>query len=222
MKRLLLILLLLTAPASLLVAQEHGQQPAHAQAEAEGEGHAETQGHGATEAGGHGAEHQEKLYFGVVPAWVLKLVNMFLFFGLLGYLLKKPLGNAFAERRAQINSALAEAATRRQKSSQLAQDIEARLAQIEGEVASIMDRAREEGERQKRELVAAAEEEAKKILAAAQIEVDTKMKAARQELTAYARELATQRAQQLVESNLTDADRKRLFAESVREVAEAR
>jgi F-type H+-transporting ATPase subunit b len=219
MKRLLLILFFLLVPAKL-VAQEHGQQPAHAQAAAEEAGHDAAQPVDNT-ATGHGAEHQEKVYFGFIPAWVLKLVNMLLFFGILIYLLKKPLGTAFSERRAQINGALSEAATRKQKASQLASDIQSRLSQIEGEVASIMDRAREEGERQKREMVAAAEEEAKKILAAAQIEIDTKMKAARNELTAYARELATQRAQQLVEANLNDADRKRLFAESVKEVAGA-
>lgn len=222
MKRALLLIILLLVPAAFAVAQEHGQQPAHAQAEAEGAGHAATQGDHATQAGGHGAEHQEKLYFGFIPAWILKLINMLLFFGILFYLIRKPIGGALADRRQQINTNLAEAAARKQKSSQLASDIEARLSQIEGEVASIMNRAREEGERQKRELIAAAEEEAKKILAAAQIEVDTKMKSARAELTAYARELATQRAQQLVQANLTDADRKRLFAESVREVAEAR
>lgn len=219
MKRLLLILIFLLVPATL-VAQEHGQQPAHAQAEAEELGHDAAQPADNT-ATGHGAEHHEKVYFGFIPAWVLKLVNLAIFLSLLIYLLKKPLGTAFSERRAQINTALSEASARKQKASQLATDIQARLSQIEGEVASIMDRAREEGERQKRELVAAAEEEAKKILAAAQIEIDTKMKAARSELTAYARELATQRAQQLVEANLNDADRKRLFAESVREVAGA-
>ena len=53
-------------------------------------------------------------------------------------------------------------------------------------------------------------------------EVDNRLKRARHELTEYAGELATQRAEQILREKVTDSDRERLFDESVREVAEAR
>lgn len=168
----------------------------------------------------HGEGHEApKTYFGI-PGWILKLVNMVVFLGLLVYLLKGPVGSAFADRRNVISSQLREATERRQKADRLAQDIQARLDQIEGEVSAILQRAREEGERQKAELIAAAEAESQKILASARTEVDVRLKAARQELTNYARHLATERAEEIVRGSVTDADRRRLFDESVKNIGE--
>lgn len=169
----------------------------------------------------HGEHHEQPKFLGM-PAWIFKLINMILFISVLVYLLKGPIGGAFRDRRAAIQSQLQEANERRAKADRLAHDIQARLDQIEGEVASILQRAREEGDRQKAELIAAAEAESQKILAQARTEVDMNLKSARQDLSAYARQLATQRAEQIVRESMTDADRKRLFEESIQKVAEVR
>ena len=205
-------------PTAAGVTTAGGHEPDQVAHGAEKAAHKEahpTEGHGT----GHAA--QDKTYFGI-PGWILKTINMLLFFGVLVWLVKKPLVDSFNARRNQIQTSLAEAKTRREKSDQLANDINARLSQIQGEVDSILARAREEGERQKQELLAAAEVEAQKILASAKSEAETRMKSAREELTAYARELATERARQLVEQNVTDADRKRLFEQSVSNISEVR
>jgi len=74
---------------------------------------------------------------------------------------------------------------------------------------------------QKRELIAAAEAEAQKILQAARHEVDNRVKHARQELTEFAGQLASDRAEQILREKITDEDRRKLFADSVREVGQA-
>jgi F-type H+-transporting ATPase subunit b len=104
----------------------------------------------------------------------------------------------------------------------MAADIQARLAQIEQEVRSIRERAEAEGERQKRELIAAAESEAAKILASARNEVDNRLKSARTELTEFAGQLASERAEAILREKITEADQHKLFQESVREVAEVK
>jgi F-type H+-transporting ATPase subunit b len=170
----------------------------------------------------HGAEHEApKTYFGI-PGWILKLANMLLFLGVLGWFLGGPIKKALIDRRVQIQADAEEAKARRAKADQLATDIQARLTQIENDVRGIHERAQAEGEKQKRELIAAAEAEAQKILQSARNEVDNRLKRARHELTEYAGELATQRAEQILREKVTDNDRERLFDESVREVAEAR
>jgi len=63
-----------------------------------------------------------------------------------------------------------------------------------------------------------AEAEAQKILQNARSEVDNRLKHARHELTEYAGELASDRAEQLLREKITDADRQRLFRESLKEV----
>ena len=71
-------------------------------------------------------------------------------------------------------------------------------------------------------LTEAAQAEAQRILASARAEVDTRLKYARHELTEFAGELAAERAEQIVKEKITEADQKKLFSESVKEVAEAR
>jgi F-type H+-transporting ATPase subunit b len=173
-----------------------------------------------TEEHGHGGE-APKTYFGI-PGWLLKLVNMIVFFGVLAYFLGSPIKTAFTSRSEQIRREAEEARARREKADQMAADIQARLTQIEQEVKSIRERAEAEGQRQRQELIAAAEAEATKILQSARNEVDNRLKSARRELTEYAGQLATERAEAILKEKITEADQKKLFEESLREVGEVK
>jgi F-type H+-transporting ATPase subunit b len=183
---------------------------------------AEKQAHEVAHPGEPHGEHGEapKTYFGI-PGWILKLFNMIVFLGLLGWLLRKPVGGALTARGEQIRKDAAEARERRQKSDQMAADIQSRLTMIEQEVRAIRERAEADGQRQRQELIAAAEAEAKKILQAARNEVDNRLKTAKHELTEYAGELATQRAETILKEKITESDQKKLFEESLRQVSEA-
>jgi F-type H+-transporting ATPase subunit b len=219
MRRLLFILLVVLTPA--LFAQHSatdaptdstGGSAAHgAETEAHEVAHADEPPH----TGGEG--HKEKTYFGI-PGWILKIANMVLFIGVLVYFVGGPVKKAFAERSEAIRAAAAEARERRTKADQMAETIQARLSAIEGEVRAIQDRAVAEGERQKRELLAAAEAEAQKILANARNEVDNRLKHARAELTEYAGQLASERAKAILRETMTDNDQRKLFQDSLREV----
>ncbi|MEO6259308.1 MAG: ATP synthase F0 subunit B [Thermoanaerobaculia bacterium] len=216
MRRLLLALVLILAPVSLS-AQHAKNAPNDVAHGAEKDAHQVVHPHEA-----HGAENEApKTYFGI-PGWVLKLANMALFIGVLGWLVGGPVKKALAERHESIRREAEEAKTRRAKADALASDIQARLTQIEQDVHAIHERAAVEGERQKRELLAAAEAEAQKILTTARNEVDNRVKLARHELTEYAGELASQRAEQILREKITEQDRHNLFAESVREIGEVR
>ena len=154
-----------------------------------------------------------------LPFWFWKPLNMIAFFAILYLALKKPIANALKGRSEALSREAQEAQERRAKADQMAKDIEARLGQIESEVKSIRDRAAAEGERQKRELIAAGEAEAAKILQAARAEIDSRLKVAKHELTEYAGELATERAEAILRDKITEEDRKKLFQESLREVS---
>lgn len=216
MRRLLLALVLILAPVSLS-AQHARNAPNDVAHGAEKDAHQVAHPHEA-----HGAENEApKTYFGI-PGWILKLANMVLFIGVLGWLVGGPVKKALAERHENIRREAEEAKTRRAKADALASDIQARLTQIEQDVRAIHERAAVEGERQKRELFAAAEAEAQKILTTARNEVDNRVKLARHELTEYAGELASQRAGQILREKITEQDRHNLFAESVRAIGEVR
>jgi F-type H+-transporting ATPase subunit b len=168
----------------------------------------------------HGGPHEGPKFLGL-PSWIWKFANMIAFLAFLGWLIGGPVKRALAGRHEQIQRDAAEARERRAKADQMAADIQARLAQLEGEVRAIRERAQVEGERQKGELLAAAEAEAQKILQNARNEVDNRLKNARHELTEYAGQLATERAERLLREKITDADQQKLFRESLSEVEEA-
>lgn len=214
MRKILLILLLLAVPAVILASTStqagdiaHGSEKASAEAAHPGED--------------VGGPHEGPKFLGL-PAWIWKLANMLLFLGVLWYLLGGPAKRFFAERNGKIRNDADEAKTRRAQADRLASDIQARLTQIEAEVRAIQERAEAEGERQRRELTEAAKAEAERILTSARAEVDSRLKHARHELTEYAGELAAERAEQIVRDKITEADQKKIFDESVREVAEVK
>jgi F-type H+-transporting ATPase subunit b len=217
MRRAIFVLVLLLFPTILFAQENHANDANNVSQGAEKAAHEQTH---PSEPHGEGLE-APKTYFGI-PGWILKLANMLLFLGVLGWFLGGPIKKALIDRRVQIQADAEEAKARRAKADQLAADIQARLTQIENDVRAIHDRAEAEGEKQKKELIAAAEAEAQKILQSARNEVDNRLKRARHELTEYAGELAAQRAEQILREKVTDNDRERLFDESVREVAEAR
>ena len=212
MRRLILILMLLVTPVLFAQVDKTGGTAAHgAETEAHQEAHPQ-------EGAAPGAEHHEKTYFGI-PGWILKLANMALFIGVLAYFVGGPVKKGFAERSAAIRRAADEARERREKADRMAGDIRARLSAIEAEVQAIHERAQAEGERQKRELLTAAEAESQKILTAARTEVDNRLKHARAELTEYAGQLASERAEQILREKITDQDQTKLFRESLNEVS---
>lgn len=204
MKRLLVLLALLALP--LFVYAQQANEVAHG---------AEQAAHKAAHPGEeHGGPHEEPKFLGL-PAWIWKLVNMLLFFGVLAYLLGGPMKRAFAERTAVIQRTAEEARAQRAKAEQMAADIQGRLSRLESEVQQIRDRAQSDGERQRVELVAAAEAEAQKLIANAQSEVDNRLRYARAELTEYAGQLAAQRAEQILKEKITPEDQRKLFQESL-------
>ncbi len=164
-------------------------------------------------------EHEGTKFLGL-PSWLWKLVNMLAFFGVLGYFVGTPVKRAIATRREEVQREAEEARQRRAKADEMAAGIQARLTQLEKDIVQIRERAQAEGEKQKREMIAAAEAEAQKILASARGEVDNRIKHARHELTEYAGQLASERAEQLLREKTTDADRQKLFRESLKQVEE--
>lgn len=211
MRRLAILIMMLFVATYAFAQADTPNAAAHGTEKAAHENAHPTENHGE-----HGSA--PKTYFGI-PGWLLKLLNMLVFVGILGYFVTKAAKPALAARGEQIRKDAALAVERREKADRMAADIQARLTQIEQEVKSIRERAEVDGQRQRQELMAAAEVEAAKILQSAKNEVENRVKSARHELTEYAGELASQRAEAILKEKITEADQHKLFEESLREVA---
>lgn len=91
-------------------------------------------------------------YFSYPGFEIWKFVNLAIFIALLVYLLKQPLGDAFKAKRDAIRADLIRAEQEKQAALGRLTAIEARLAQLETEKQSILDKAKAESEEERRRL----------------------------------------------------------------------
>ena len=103
-------------------------------------------------------------------AW--KFVNLAIFVGLLAYVLKKPLSDAFKAQREEIRAELIKAEEEKQKALKLLTSAEAKLAGLENDKAEVLKRANQEAETEKRRISEQAEDDVKRLRERVSSEVD--------------------------------------------------
>ena len=146
-----------------------------------------------------------------LPVWLWKTANLLVFFGLLVYLLAKPLSQFFHTRREEVARALADAARQREEAVQMKAEMEKRVAALQQEIATLSERLRSDGEREKAELERAGQAESVRLLAQLDQEAQRRVAEARTRLAGEAAEIAAEMALELLQRELTPADRERIF-----------
>ncbi len=111
---------------------------------------------------------------------------------------KKFLPGIFRDRTAAIQKAMLEAQKASSEARAKLAEIEGRLARLDIEIAAIRDAAEKEGAAEVARIQAAAQEDARKIVASAEQEIAAAAKAARRQLTAHAADLAVGLAQKQI------------------------
>jgi F-type H+-transporting ATPase subunit b len=122
--------------------------------------------------------------------WLCLIVNFGVVAGLIVWASKKNLPAVFRNRTAQIQQAMEEARQASAEANQRLADIGARLSRLDAEIAEMRGAAEKEAAAEGARTKAAAEEDARKIVQAAEQEIAASAKAARRELKAYAATLA--------------------------------
>lgn len=161
------------------------------------------------------SEGGAETFFGLpYPFW--QTINLVAFLGLLVWLLRRPIAQFFGSRQKDVAETVKRAESDRSRAEALAKEIDDRLARIEGEIAALRAHALEQAEAEEKEIAARAAEEAERVAARSRAELDARVRSARNELTAYAADLAVELARDLVKKNVTPEDEKRLLAEGVK------
>lgn len=153
-----------------------------------------------------------------IPDPILKTVNLLLFFGLLFWLAARPIGQALRRRREGIAASLAEAKAKREAAARTEEEIRSKIAALEAELADFARRAKEEGEKERAELIARGEAEARRLVTQAKEEVEAQAALARRELAAFAGELATDLAAKSLAAKMDDAAKKRFLDRAIGEI----
>lgn len=122
--------------------------------------------------------------------WASVLLNFVVIAGVVIWLGRKNLPGWSRDRSASIQKAMQEAQKASEEARRRLADIESRLMKLDGEISMIRDAAAKEGAAEEARIKAAAEEDARKIVATAEQEIAAAAKAALRQLTAYAADLA--------------------------------
>jgi F-type H+-transporting ATPase subunit b len=178
------------------------QQPAHGAPpvpESAQEAVEEADAHGA--AGGHGAS-----------PWDLagKLVNFALLAAGLVYLLRRPMSSYLDDRSVQVRRDLEEASRMKDEATRQIADIEAKLAQLPGELESLRARGHDEIAAEEARINEAAEAERTRLLEQTRREIDLQLRIARRDLVTHAADLSIQVARDRIRQQITDVDQQRL------------
>jgi F-type H+-transporting ATPase subunit b len=130
--------------------------------------------------------------------WLCVLLNFLVIAVVLVWAGRKYLPGMFRDRTAAIQRAMQEAQKASEEARQRLGEIEARLAKLDTEIGAMRDAAEKEGAAEEARIQAAAQEDARKIVASAEQEIAAATKAARRQLTAYAADLAVGLAQKQI------------------------
>jgi F-type H+-transporting ATPase subunit b len=146
--------------------------------------------------------------------WLAMLLNFAVIAGVLFWAGKKFLPGAFRARTAAIQRAMEEARRASEDANRRLSDIESRLARLGDEISSMKAAGDADLAAEEVRIKAAAEEDARKIVASAGQEIAAAGKAARRDLTAYAADLAIGLAKKQIHVDAgTDSTLVRNFAD---------
>jgi F-type H+-transporting ATPase subunit b len=149
---------------------------------------------------------------------VYKFINLSLLVGALGYLLRKPLADFFAQRSASIRKQIEEGRKALEASQAQLKTVEEKLRHLEKEIAAFKASAGQEMEAERQRLKHAEAEEAAKILQAARAQTEVAVRAAKLELRTYAAQQAVALAEEIIRQRLDEAGRKKLVSDFLAEV----
>lgn len=142
-------------------------------------------------------------------------LNLALLLGVLIYFGRKPVREFFRDRRAQIRADLETAAQLRTEAEDRCADLQRRLVNLDGEIESIRQLARERAESERTRILTDAEATAERIRADARAAIDQELRRARVQLREDASDLAIELAGERVREQITDSDRDRLLDEFI-------
>lgn len=157
------------------------------------------------------------------PGWeAWKFLNLFLFFGILFYFLRRPLSESLLARRESIKRELMKAQEERSAALAKLVEVEARLSRLDAEIETARAQTQREAAEEKDRITRTTEAEMRKLREQARREIESAGKVARQDLRRYAAEQSAKLAEELIRGDMRAEDDSRLMKEYVEELGGVR
>ncbi|MBI5249001.1 MAG: ATP synthase F0 subunit B, partial [Desulfomonile tiedjei] len=142
-----------------------------------------------------------------------RVINTVALLAILVYVLKKPLGNFFTERKAQIQMDLEQAREQRDLAEVMIKDYQQKLAGMEQELDKMRAELKKSSDAESAKVIANSERMAASMAEAAKVAAEQEVRKAKIELKNEAVALAIELAESLIREKINDDDRKKLVEE---------
>ncbi len=142
-------------------------------------------------------------WIGTIGRWA----NLFILVGAIYYFTRESLKKFFVSRRLGIGDEIKAAQDARADAESKLVEMERRVGALDEELKELRRQAEEEAQEERRRALELGEKEVEKVIQTAEKEIGGLAKAARQDLKAYAAELAVEMARSKIEAEL-DQDTK--------------
>ncbi len=149
------------------------------------------------------------------------LLNLTVLLVFLGWVLRRPMGDFLQSRRFEVKEALDESWNAKTRAEEHYQEIEARIANFEGEVELLMTDVRTDADMERKAIEERSQQTAAQLETAAKRSVDEELRRARRELREEAIGLAVGLAGGLLSKSVGDDDQQRLTVDYLGKVGEA-
>jgi len=149
-------------------------------------------------------------------AW--KFLNLAIFIAFLIYVLRKPLGQAFREKREVIRAELIKAEQEKQAALEKLTSAEAKLTSLEGDKKAVLDKARNEADIAKADLAEQTDTEIQKLRAQTDGEITRIGQIARNDLRRFAAAESVRLAEEKLRARIDGTSDARLVRASISEI----
>jgi len=143
--------------------------------------------------------------------WIFRWINFAIVFLLICYFFAKVAGPAFGKNREEISRKIAEGTRAREAAEKQRREVQAKIAGIQNEIAAMSAEAQQGAEAEAKRIRDLAKKEAEAIDRAAQAEIQAAQRAGQIELKMRAARMAVERAEALLQRDLTSANESALL-----------
>jgi F0F1-type ATP synthase membrane subunit b/b' len=150
-----------------------------------------------------------------VPVFVWLALNLTIFLYVLARLVGRPMAGFLDARQQSIATELEQAKEKLAEAERLKAEVLARLDSVEAEVATIRERAEDAGRAEAERIAEQTERDQERFLRRVEEEIGRRQAETREALARETAALTAQLARDVLVSGMTDADRARLFEQSV-------
>ena len=160
--------------------------------------------------------YNEYLNYPGFEAW--RFFNLAVFIAIMIYLLKKPLSNAFKQKRETIRAELIKAEEEKQAALARLTSTEAKLARLDAETQTIRQRAEAEAASEKARITKQTEFEIDKIREQANSEIERQSKHVQSQLRRFSAEESVRLAEEKIKREINQEKDARLVKASIQSI----